>query len=110
MSKSDLAQRREKPETKLPVVAASASEIKGFDGNLKKLLRHWELEETIQAMNTGITPDIVLTEPQGAMAFLGELTGRSIREDVTNRISHPPEKPGCCKSLRTAYRPGRLFI
>ena len=28
---------------KLPVVAASASEIKGFDGNLKKLLRHWVL-------------------------------------------------------------------
>ena len=28
---------------KLPVVAASASEIKGFDGNLKKLLRHWLL-------------------------------------------------------------------
>ena len=28
---------------KLPVVAASTSEIKGFDGNLKKLLRHWVL-------------------------------------------------------------------
>lgn len=28
---------------KLPVVAASASEIKGFGGNLKKLLRHWIL-------------------------------------------------------------------
>ena len=28
---------------KLPVVAASAAEIKGFDGNLKKLLRHWVL-------------------------------------------------------------------
>ncbi len=28
---------------KLPMVAASASEIKGFDGNLKKLLRHWVL-------------------------------------------------------------------
>ena len=28
---------------KLPVVAASASEIKGFAGNLKKLLRHWLL-------------------------------------------------------------------
>ena len=28
---------------KLPVVAASVSEIKGFDGNLKKLLRHWVL-------------------------------------------------------------------
>ena len=28
---------------RLPVVAASASEIKGFEGNLKKLLRHWLL-------------------------------------------------------------------
>ena len=76
MSKSDLAQRREKPETKLPVVAVSAFSGQGLR----------ELEETIQAMNTGITPDIVLTETQGAMASLGELTGRSIREDVTNRI------------------------
>ena len=37
-------------------------------------------------METGCTPDIVLTEAEAAMSALGELTGRSIREDVTNRI------------------------
>lgn len=40
----------------------------------------------LEAMEQGITPDIVLTEAEGAMQALGELTGRSIREDVTNRI------------------------
>ena len=40
MSKSDLVQRREKPETKLPVVAVSAVSGEGLR----------ELEETIQAM------------------------------------------------------------
>jgi tRNA modification GTPase len=37
-------------------------------------------------MEYGATPDIVLTESETAMAALGELSGRSIREDVTNRI------------------------
>ena len=37
-------------------------------------------------MSAGLTPDIVLTETEGAMQALGELTGRSIREDITNRI------------------------
>ncbi len=40
----------------------------------------------LEAMRAGETPDIVLTETEGAMAALGELTGRRIREDVTNRI------------------------
>ena len=38
------------------------------------------------AMMLGITPDAVLTEAEEAMAALGELTGKTIREDVTNRI------------------------
>ena len=38
------------------------------------------------AMLMGITPDAVLTEAEEAMAALGELTGKTIREDVTNRI------------------------
>ena len=32
------------------------------------------------------TPDIVLTELEGAMEAIGELNGKTIREDVTNRI------------------------
>ena len=38
------------------------------------------------AMAMGITPDAVLTEAEEAMGALGELTGKTIREDVTNRI------------------------
>ena len=38
------------------------------------------------AMDSGVTPDAVLTEAEGAMAALGELTGRVVREDVTQRI------------------------
>ena len=111
MSKSDLVQRREKPETKLPVVAVSAVSGKGLReleetiqamfplpavpaGEILTNARQAEavaravesMEAALEAMNTGATPDIVLTETEGAMAALGELTGRSIREDVTNRI------------------------
>ena len=38
------------------------------------------------AMERGFTPDIVLTELEGAIQALGELSGRTVREDVTNRI------------------------
>lgn len=111
MSKSDLVQRREKPETKLPVVAVSSVSGQGLReleetiqamfplpavpaGEILTNARQAEavaravesMEAALEAMNTGATPDIVLTETEGAMAALGELTGRSIREDVTNRI------------------------
>lgn len=39
-----------------------------------------------EAMRLGATPDIVLTECEGALNAIGELDGRTIREDVTNRI------------------------
>jgi tRNA modification GTPase len=44
------------------------------------------MNAALQAMELGATPDIVLTESEEAMSALGELTGRSVREDVTNRI------------------------
>ena len=40
----------------------------------------------LHAQALGITPDAVLTDVEGAMAALGELTGRSVREDVVERI------------------------
>ena len=111
LSKSDLEQRREMPATKLPVVAVSSVSGQGLAqleaaiasmfplpavpaGEILTNARQAEavgravesMEAALQAMNTGATPDIVLTEAEGAMAALGELTGRSIREDVTNRI------------------------
>ena len=111
LSKSDLELRREMPATKLPVVAVSSVSGQGLAqleaaiasmfplpavpaGEILTNARQAEavgravesMEAALEAMNTGATPDIVLTEAEGAMAALGELTGRSIREDVTNRI------------------------
>ena len=39
-----------------------------------------------EAMQTGFAPDAVLTEVEGALSALGELSGRTVREDVTNGI------------------------
>ena len=39
-----------------------------------------------EAMAAGFPPDAVLTELEGAMTALGELSGRTVREDVTNGI------------------------
>lgn len=44
------------------------------------------LAQTLAAMDDGFPPDAVLTELEGALAALGELTGRRVREDVTNGI------------------------
>lgn len=38
------------------------------------------------AMDAGVTPDAVLTEVEGALTALGELSGRVVREDITNGI------------------------
>ncbi len=38
------------------------------------------------ALESGMTPDIVLTEAEGALSALGELTGRTAREDMVARI------------------------
>ena len=39
-----------------------------------------------QALEQGVTPDALLTDVEQAMAALGELTGRTVREDITSRI------------------------
>ena len=44
------------------------------------------IRAALQAMENGETPDIVLTEAEGAMQAIGELTGQTVREDVTERI------------------------
>ena len=38
------------------------------------------------ALAAGLTPDAVLTEAEDALAALAELTGRSVHDDVTDRI------------------------
>lgn len=39
-----------------------------------------------EALKRGITPDAVLTDVEAAMQALGEVTGRTVREDITARI------------------------
>ncbi len=44
------------------------------------------LKAALDAMALGFAPDAVLTELEGALGALGELSGRRVREDVTNGI------------------------
>ena len=70
-----------------PLPEASAGEILTNARQRDAVARAAEaLRAALEAMEQGLTPDLVLTETEGAMAALGELTGRSVREDVTNRI------------------------
>ena len=111
VSKSDLGTVAKLPETSLPVVVLSARTGEGLD-ELEKVIRALfpmpavpageiltnarqaeavsraleSLRAALSAMEEGRTPDIVLTESETAMAALGELSGRSVREDVTDRI------------------------
>lgn len=111
ISKSDIAKAVLLPETKLDTVEISSVTGEGIDilaQTVKKLFpipeapageiltnaRQAEaikraisaMKEAKNAMELGCTPDIVLTETESAMTALGELTGRTVREDVTNRI------------------------
>lgn len=111
VSKSDLKKVCALPETRLPVVEISSVTGDGIDAlgaRIKELfplpqvpageiLTNARQAEAVkraleamtaarEALAAGCTPDIVLTEAEGAMQALGELTGRTVREDVTNRI------------------------
>lgn len=111
ISKSDLELHRKTPETPLPVVTVSSVSGDGLDELEEQIRRMFPLpqvpageiltnarqaeavsraldsmEAALEAMSIGRTPDIVLTETEAAMGALGELTGRSVREDVTDRI------------------------
>ena len=110
LSKKDLSCETEL-HTSLPVVKLSSVTGEGIEsleaaieamfplpdvpaGGILTNARHAEavsralgfIEESLSAMRAGATPDIVLTESEGAMAALGELDGRTVREDVTARI------------------------
>lgn len=39
-----------------------------------------------EGLRAALPPDLVLTDVEGALAALGELTGRTVREDITDRI------------------------
>ena len=44
------------------------------------------VERAAEGLNLGMTPDAVLTDVEEAMSALGEVTGRTLREDITTRI------------------------
>ena len=37
-------------------------------------------------LRNGLTPDAVLTDVENAMEAIGEVTGATVRQDITNRI------------------------
>lgn len=44
------------------------------------------VERAGDALAMGVTPDALLTDVEQALSALGELTGQSVREDITDRI------------------------
>ena len=111
ISKRDLGPAVFTVDTALPCVSVSSVTLEGISelesvisglfpmpevpaGHILTNLRQAEavrlalesMNAALDAMAAGSTPDIVLTETEGAMSALGELTGRTVREDVTNRI------------------------
>ena len=44
------------------------------------------LDAALTSLRQGMTPDAVLVDVEAAMSALGEVTGRTMREDITNRI------------------------
>ncbi|NCB51766.1 MAG: tRNA uridine-5-carboxymethylaminomethyl(34) synthesis GTPase MnmE [Clostridia bacterium] len=70
-----------------PMPEAPAGEILTNARQAEAVSRALEsLMASRDAMKAGFTPDAVLTEAEEAMKALGELTGKSVRADVTDRI------------------------
>jgi tRNA modification GTPase len=44
------------------------------------------INSALKALKSGLTPDAVLTDVEAAMEAMGEVTGATVREDITARI------------------------
>ena len=44
------------------------------------------LERTLHGLDDAMTPDAVLTDVEAALEALGEITGKSMREEIVSRI------------------------
>ncbi len=111
LSKADLPQIPLRVSTSLPTISISALTGEGLDqleaavsalypempvpaGEILTNARQADavgravisLQAALEALRQGMTPDIVLTESEQAMQALGELTGSSVTEDITNKI------------------------
>ncbi len=70
-----------------PPEAAPAGEILTNSRHADAVGRALEsIRAAKSAMDFGLTPDAVLVEAEEAMAALGELSGKTVREDITSRI------------------------
>lgn len=70
-----------------PEPAAPAGEILTNARQAEAVRRAAEaLRAALEAAESGLTPDAVLTEAEEALQTLGELTGRTVRDDVVDRI------------------------
>ena len=47
---------------------------------------HEAMNSALKGLRTGLTPDAVLTDVEAAMEAMGEVTGATVREDITARI------------------------
>ncbi len=111
LSKSDLPQKMKYVRSSLPVLHLSSLSGEGLELLERKIEELFPLpavpageiltnarqadavrravesmEASLLALEQGRTPDIILTETEAAMQALGELTGSSIRDDITDRI------------------------
>ena len=113
LNKADLPRRLEPAEewSAIPAVSLSAKTGQGLDelgkqiaaalpagadeaGSLLTNARQAEaatrarraVSAALEGLEAGMTPDALLTDAEEALAALGELTGRSIRDDITDRI------------------------
>ena len=112
LNKSDLPARLTGADVPLsPAVAVSAKTGAGLDALAGAVTRLWgaetpcdgsiltnarqagavgraadALERAEASMRAGMTPDAVLVDVEDALAALGEITGGTVREDITDRI------------------------
>ena len=47
---------------------------------------HDSMNNALKALKLGLTPDAALTDVEEAMLAMGEVTGATVREDITARI------------------------
>ncbi|MEG0875950.1 MAG: tRNA uridine-5-carboxymethylaminomethyl(34) synthesis GTPase MnmE [Oscillospiraceae bacterium] len=70
-----------------PLPAVPAGEILTNSRHAEAVSRALiSMNSAIDAMKLGETPDIVLTEAENALSAMGELTGKNLRSDITERI------------------------
>ena len=54
---------------------------------MEAVKRAWEnLQRARQGLDLGMPPDLLLSDVEGALEALGEVTGATVREDITSRI------------------------